>query len=206
KVQGPPTTSIELLDRLKNLRCQHGREPALALRDQTSTQDRKPLIGQGTDFYPHECPSKHYAPYTDTRSRLFEATDVPVFANTADYEAFRGSLLTFFKSEDAPLPHEYGRALTRVLISFKDAIAHAVALGWDVTPFIRDDWTSTYTVFVAFLDSQFQSVTIVEDILEEYMGMENEEDSDSYDRFEAATNRIAEMRRRPIYETPLSSL
>ncbi|KAH5617447.1 hypothetical protein HBI23_256790, partial [Parastagonospora nodorum] len=60
-------------------------------------------------------------------------------------------------------------------MSFKDPIAHEVALSWDVTPLIRGDWTSTYTVFVAFLDSKFQSITILDDILDECI----EDDLDS---------------------------
>jgi hypothetical protein len=101
----------------------------------------------------------------------------------------------FFQSGDAPLSHDYERAL--LLISFKDPIAHAAALGWDVTPFIRGDWTSTYMVSVSFHDSNFQSLTILEDILEECMGTENEEIIYLYDRLVATTNRIAEITRRP---------
>lgn len=87
------------------------------------------------------------------------------------------------------------------------SIAHAVALYWDVTPFISDDWTSTYTVFVAILDFKFQSVTIIaEDILDECMGMENEEDLDSYDGLVAATNQVLEIIRLLIYKTPSSSV
>jgi hypothetical protein len=199
----PPSTFVELADALRHLgSCRHPQELAQALGLAEET-DWATSLESLRSLVEHRCPVTTITP--EARSRLFEASDVPVFANTADYEGFRSSLLIFFPSEDAPLPHEYRRALLRVLISFKD-IAHGVARGRDVTPFIRDDWTSTYTDFVAFLDSKFQSVTIERDILEEYMGTENEETFDSYDRLQAATEWILEIQRRPKYKTPPSSL
>ena len=85
----------------------------------------------------------------------------------------------FFRSEDAPLPHEYERALLRVRLAFKDPIICGVALGWDVTSFVRDDWTSTYTAFSAALDSKFQTPVILRDNLNCDL-RDNEEDLDYY--------------------------
>ncbi|KAH8710121.1 hypothetical protein GQ44DRAFT_714681 [Phaeosphaeriaceae sp. PMI808] len=200
----PPSTSVELMEALRHLgSCRHPQElaQALGLAEETDWETSREMV---RGLVEHRCPVTTITP--ETRSRLFKVSDVPIFANTAYYEGFRSSLLRFFQYEDAPLPHEYERALLRVLISFKDPIAHAVALHWDVTPFISDDWTSTYTIFVAFLDSKFQSITILEDILDEYKLTGNEDDLDSYDRLVAATNRIKEIQSRPRYKTPPSSL
>jgi hypothetical protein len=193
----PPSNSVELIDALRNLRCcRHPQELAqvLGLAEET---DWATSLESLRGLVEHRCPVTTITP--ETRSRLFKASDVPVFANTADYEGFRSSLLMFFQSVDAPLPHDYERALLRVLISFKDPIARAAARGWDVTPFIHGDWTSTYTVFVAFLDSKFQSITILDDFRNECI-------EDDFDSFVAATTRIMEIVRRPKYKTPPSSL
>ncbi|RYN85842.1 hypothetical protein AA0119_g13065 [Alternaria tenuissima] len=195
----PPSTFVELLEALRHfVCCRHPQEAAQALGLAEET-DWETSLEKVRGLVEHRCPVTTLIP--ETRSRLFKVSDVPVFANTGDYEGFRSSLLRFFQSGDAPLPHDYERALLRVLISFKDPIAHEVALTWDVTPFIRDDWISTYTVFVAFLDSKFQSITIETDILEEYMGTENDETFYSHALLQAATDRIMEIRRRPKYET-----
>jgi hypothetical protein len=199
----PPSTFVELIEALRHLgSCRHPQELAQALGLAEET-DWETSLERVRGLVEHRCPVTTITP--ETRSRLFKASDVPVFANTANYESFRRSLLMFFQSADAPLPQDYERALIRVLMSFEDPIAHAVALHWDVTPFIRDDWISTYTVFVAFLDSKFQSITIETDILEEYMGTENDESFYSYALLKAATDRIMEIGRRPIYKTPPSS-
>jgi hypothetical protein len=193
----PPSTFVELADALRHLgSCRHPQELAQALGLAEET-DWATSLESLRGLVEHRCPVTTITP--ETRSRLYKASDVPVFANTADYEGFRSSLLMFFQSADAPLPHDYERALLRVLISFKDPIAHKAALYWDVTPFISDDWTSTYTVFVAFLDSKFQSITILDDIRDDCI-------EDDLDSLVAATTRIMEIARRPKYKTPPSSL
>jgi hypothetical protein len=192
----PPSTFVELVNALRHLgSCRHPQELAQALGLAEET-DWATSLESLRGLVEHRCPVTTITP--ETGSRLFQVSDVPVFASTADYEGFRSSLLMFFQSEEAPLRHEYERALLRVLMSFKDPIAHDVALGWDVTQLISDDWTSTYTVFVAFLDSKFQSITIMDDIRNECI-------EDDFDSLVAATTRIMEIARRPKYKPPPSS-
>jgi hypothetical protein len=123
----PLSNSVELIDALRNLRCYcYPQELAQALGLAKET-DWATSLESLHSLVEHQCPVTTITP--ETGSRLFKASDVPVFANTADYEGFRRSLLMFFKSEDAPHSHDYQRALLRVLISFKDPIARAAARG-----------------------------------------------------------------------------
>lgn len=135
-----------------------------------------------------------------TRSTLFKATEVPAFKDTARYEEYRGQLKVFFESEDDPAPHEYGRAMRRVIRGFEDTTAIQAAQGWDVSTCVRPTWHATWQAFIAALDEKFQKVTILEDTIGDFMRCrpkDAETPSDFFNRFEAITNqrRVVEERK-----------
>jgi len=194
-----PKTSVELMESLALLRCLHPTELARALGDFSGEQDWETSIGMVTDLQNHECPRNTPAPANPTQSRLFKASDVPEFTNTQDYDGYRSSLLMFFQSEDAPAQHEFGRALLRILGTFKDPTARSAAQGWDVTNLIHPNWEETYQAFLLALDKKFQSATILEDSMTNWMKCRpkpEEKPSDFFNRYEASVTQLTSVQTR----------
>jgi hypothetical protein len=139
------------------------------------------------------------AQVTEARTKLFKTSEVPEFKDTTQYEAFRTQLKSFFQAEDEPAPHEFGRAMRRVLTSFKDPVAIAAQAGWDISPLVHHTWTQTQEAFLSALDKKFQKATILEDAIADYMKCrpkESELPSDFFNRFEAVTNQRREIEKR----------
>jgi hypothetical protein len=86
----PPSTFVELADALQHLGSCGPQELAQALGLAEET-DWATSLESLRGLVEHRCPVTTITP--ETRSRLFKASDVPVFENTADYEGFCSSLL-----------------------------------------------------------------------------------------------------------------
>lgn len=178
--------------------CQHPRELAIELGDPMGTQSWENSLGIVRDLLANQ--GQNPAPLmTSTPSRLFKATEVPKFKDTSKYEEFRTTLQAFFQSEDEPDFSEYVRAMRRVLSTFESPVARQAAAGWDPTPLVRPTWTATWEAFLAALDAKFQSATIHEDTIKEYMMVrpkDGETAADFFNRFDAVTNKLQEVQTR----------
>lgn len=175
--------------------CDHPPELATALRMDAATP-----WNESIDMVNDLMTAAPAAPVAaTTRSTLFKASEVPPFKDTAKYEEYRGQLKAFFESEDDPAPHEFGRALRRVVRGFEDNIAIQASQAWDVSPCFRHTWAATWQAFLLAMDQKFQKTTILEDTIGEFMRCrpkDTDSPSDFFNRFEAITNqrRVVEER------------
>jgi hypothetical protein len=192
--EAAPTTSVELLQALRNLvSCQHPEELAHTLSAPDS-QDWEISIGQVQDLLdqPAQAPS-----VINGRSTLFKASDIPRFTNTKEYDDFRSSLLLFLQSTEYPARHEFGMALVRILSTFEDPVARQAAKGWDTRRLIHPtSWEITYNSFIQALDDKFQSATLLQDTKIEWMKCKpkpDEKPSDFFNRFEALTSQLQDV-------------
>lgn len=136
------------------------------------------------------------APAPATEGKLFRASDVPEFTDANKYYDFRASLQMFFQSEDAPPTGTYGRALMRVISTFKDPTARAAAHGWDLSTILRHDWPTTWITFLEALDQKFLPATALEDAIADFMRVHPKADETAasfFNRFEAALARRRAM-------------
>lgn len=187
-----PETLIEYINALSQLGCEHPRHLGETLGDENQPWEES--IEQVENLQLRNPRT------TSTESRLFRASDVPRFTNTADYAGFRSSLLMFLESEAPPRPSEYGRALTRILSTFEDPVAQSAARGWKINELINTrSWEVTYRQFLAALDDKFQPATAVEDMKIAWLKCkpkDNEKPADFFNRFEAATMDYDDIRER----------
>lgn len=187
-----PETLIEYINALSQLGCEHPRHLGETLGDENQPWEES--IEQVENL------QLRNPRITSTESRLFRASDVPRFTNTADYAGFRSSLLMFLESEAPPRPSEYGRALTRILSTFEDPVAQSAARGWRINELINTrSWEVTYRQFLAALDDKFQPATAVEDMKIAWLKCkpkDNEKPADFFNRFEAATMDYDDIRER----------
>lgn len=194
-----PRTTSELVSALQGLFCNHPREAALALGDQSGEQEWDASIEQMEISASHRCPD-NTSTHPGGRSTLFKASDVPRFTSTKEYDDFRSSLLMFLQSTEYPAPHEYGMALLRILSTFEDPVAKQAAKGWNVQPLVhRSSWEITYRQFLQALDDKFQSATLLQDTKLEWMRCrpkEGEKPTDFFNRFEALTAQLMDVQER----------
>jgi hypothetical protein len=187
-----PTTSEGLVQALNHsVSCNHPIEAANALELSLDTPWDVSL-DQMINLTTHECPEPEET-ILSSSSRLFRASDVPEFTDNKDYDGFRGSLLSFFQSEDPPRKSEYGRALLRVLGTFKDPIARSAAKNWNVQPLLKNTWEATYQSFLTALDQKFESKTVLQDTKIEWLKCRpknDEKPAEFFNRFEAITENL----------------
>jgi hypothetical protein len=195
--QTQPTTIQQLRNFLEQISCPHPRQAALALGDETGQQEWDASIEQMEQAAEHECPTNTR---TENRSNLFKASEVPEFTNTREYDDFRSSLKMFFQSTEAPSRREYGTALLRILGTFKDPIARQAAKGWDVSKLVHNtSWPITWNSFLNALDDKFQSATLLQDTIVEWKRCRpkpEEKPVEFFNRFEALTNQLIDVRQR----------
>jgi ribonuclease HI len=142
---------------------------------------------------------ENFNPQSALGEPLFEVSDVPAFTSTSEYELFRLRLVRFFRAEYDPAPHEYGRALRRILSSFKDPVVRARTQDLDIDPLILSDWVTTYTAFFAALDAIFQSPTILEDTRRKWIECKPRKHETPFHfllRFEGATGMLVHIQKR----------
>lgn len=192
KEHAQPQTLVDYIHALSQLGCEHPRHLGETLGDENQPWEES--IEQVENLQLRNPRT------TSTESRLFRASDVPRFTNTADYAGFRSSLLMFLESEAPPRPSEYGRALTRILSTFEDPVAQSAARGWKINELINTrSWEVTYRQFLAALDDKFQPATAVEDMKIAWLKCkpkDNEKPADFFNRFEAATMDYDDIRER----------
>jgi hypothetical protein len=194
-----PTTAVELLEALRHVgQCQHPRQAAQVLGDESGAQDWDTSLTQMDQLYHHQCPEPEEVAETGT-SKLFRSSDVPSFKDDKDYDGFRGSLVSFLQSEDPPRRSEYGRALLRILSSIEAPSARIAAKNWNVQNLIRPTWAATCHEFLTALDRKFESQTILQDSKIAWMACrpkESEKPSEFFNRFEGLTSQLQDVQRR----------
>lgn len=192
-----PTTSQEFNDFLNELlinnppaaptSCSHPSQLATQL-GMDQDQDWDTSLGMVQDLLQAPGP----APTTFAPTRLFKPSDVPEFNDTKKYFEYRSTLRMFLLSEEDPAPGEYGRALLRILSTFKDDTARAAATGWDISPIIQPTWPATREAFLQALDQKFLSETILEETIQEFLRVYPKEADNAtsfFNRFEAALSK-----------------
>jgi hypothetical protein len=198
--ENAPATSIELLDALAHLGCNHPIALAVALGDLSGNQNWDDSINQVNDLYNHECPripANQGNIYQTVK--LFKASDVPKFTDTKLYNRYRGQLKRFLRTVNPPMPEDYGRALEIVLTTFEDKTAAAVALGWNVDLALRDTWEETINAFLQGLDDKFESTDILAETIKAWMAchpLPGENASEFFNRFEAVTAEYSDVQQR----------
>ena len=198
--QPAPSTSEELMTALAHITprrtvCQHPEELAETLR-RPRDQDWEESRGEVLTMM--ETPQTIHVSRTPEQ-RLFRVSDVPVFSDRKKYSAFRVALSSFLSSADEPAPHDYVRALRRILGTFTDDVALDAAQGWDVTPQIQDTWKETYVAFIQALDLKFESPTILEDTKKDWLRCRPQNDEsapDFFTRFEAINTKYLAVKAR----------
>jgi hypothetical protein len=196
--QEAPTTIVDLISALGQINCNHPRQAALVLGDNTGTQDWDTSLAQMDEYRNHQCPEPEEAA-ASASSKLFRASDVPTFKDDKDYDGFRGSLVSFLQSEDPPRRSEYGRALLRILSSIEAPSARVAAKNWNVQNLLRPTWEATYHQFLNALDKKFESQTILQDSKIAWLACrpkDNEKPADFFNRFEGLTEHLKDVQRR----------
>lgn len=195
--QKAPTNIVDLLSTLGQIQCQHPRQLAQVLGDETGTQDWDTSLVQVDEHCNHQCPEPVAIPAS--ASRLFKSSDVPTFKDDKDYDGFRGSLVAFLQSEDTPQRSDFGRALLRILSSIEAPSARVAAKNWNVQNLLRPTWEATYQQFLEALDKKFESQTILQDSKIAWMACrpkESEKPSEFFNRFEGLTSQLQDVQRR----------
>jgi hypothetical protein len=193
-----PATIQQFHDFLEQLLCPHPSQAARALGDESGQQEWDASLEQMTNLSGHVCANLAAAALAPS-SRLFKVTEIPELSDTKKYEEYRRNLQRFLRANDDPAPHEYGKALERILQQVTDKTANVASATWDTQELTKPTWAETTEHLIRSFDEKFQNHNLLEDSLLAWHHLrikEGDDVNEFFNKFEAAADqyKLAQIR------------
>lgn len=188
-----PENTVDYIMNLPRLNCDHPRQAAVALGDETQRMEWDASIEQMEQWATHACPAftTPGAIPANTESKLFRVTDIPELKDTKEYEHYRNALQRFLRANADPAPQEFGRALERILQNLTAPSARIASATWDVTKLIEPTWKETTERLFKSFDEKFQDNNLLEKTQVTWYQTklkDNDDINDFFLRYEAAAD------------------